>query len=287
METKPETKSPKIIRDERICLALPVYGKADVPFVQCLMQTLATTQVVAFVDFLPGDSLVNRARNNLAHRFMEGFPQMGQDGESEIVRHDWLMFIDTDLVFKPESIEELYRLGIERGPGVYVGTYPIKQLKPKVVMNAVPGHKPAADGTVEVREAGTGFMLIHRDVFAKMQAHFKDEIEYETDSGSDQAARTIMCDYFSVGVRKDPELGWKRFLSEDWYFCQRWREMGGKIIMQTKISCGHIGTFTYPGNPREIIEAGEIFKKAIEIDSKRPKGSPVLVKTVKSEPIAA
>ena len=290
METKPEikTETPRILRSEHICLSLPVYGKADVPFVQCLMQTLATTAVVGFVDFLPGDSLVNRARNNLAHRFMVGFPGLDDDGKPVVTQFDWMMFIDTDLVFKPEAVELLYELGRERGPGVYVGTYPIKQLKPKVVMNAVPGHKIAEDGTVEVREAGTGLMLIHRDVFAKMQERYRDEIEYETDSGSEQVARTIMHDYFSVGVRKDPNLGWKRFLSEDWYFCQRWREMGGKILMQTRISCGHIGQFTFPGNPQEVIDAAEVFKKGIEKMKERHGAAPVLVKTVRqAEPVAA
>ena len=70
METKSETKtdSPRIIRSEAVCLSLPVYGKADVPFVQCLINLLSSTTCVQQVDFLPGDSLVNRARNNLAHR---------------------------------------------------------------------------------------------------------------------------------------------------------------------------------------------------------------------------
>ena len=278
-ENKPSTR---IVRDPGICLSLPVYGKADVPFVQCMMNLLATSTSVTQVDFLQGDSLVNRARNNLAHRFMKGFPGHDEQGPMT-TQHDWLLFIDTDLIFAPEDVDLLYALGREKGPGVYVGTYPIKQLKPKVVMNAIPGKKIEADGTIEVREAGTGFMLIHREVFARMAKHFEHEIRYEADAGNAHDAREIMNDFFSVGVRLDPDLGWKRFLSEDWYFCQRWREMGGKILMQTRISCQHIGTFAYPGDPKDVIAAGEHYKAALErIQAARAKSAPrpVSVKTV-------
>ena len=243
---------------------MPVYGKIDVPFVQCLMGMLSTTQTVQMWDFFPGDSLVNRARNNLAKRFLEGFP--GQDGAGNpvIVKHDWMLFLDTDLVFRGEDVDRLYQLGMKRGPGIYCGAYPIKQLKPKVVFNNMPNCVPDEEGIVEVREAGTGFMLIHRNVFEQMQEKCRDEIEYDVDMGIPTDKPVISWDFFSVGVYYDPLLKRKRFLSEDWYFCQRWRALGGKVLMHTKISCNHIGVFSYPGNPQEIIEAADVYKKAAE-----------------------
>jgi len=281
-----------VIRDPRICLAMPVYGKIDVPFVQCLMGMLASSTVVQMWDFLPGDSLVNRARNNLAKRFLEGYA--GQDGAGNpvTVKHDWLLFLDTDLVFRPEDVQKLYDLGMKKGPGIYAGTYPIKQLKPKVVFNNIAGCVPDEEGIVEVREAGTGFMLIHRNVFEQMMDKCKDEIEYVVDSGDPSNPAIISWDFFSVGVRMDPDLKRKRFLSEDWYFCQRWRSLGGKILMHTKTSCMHIGTFSYPGNPQEIIEAGDYYKKAFEMiaQQQKPKvvkvGPPEHFVEKKAEPIA-
>lgn len=271
------TAALPIIRDPRICLSMPVYGKIDVPFVQCLMGMLSSSTVVQMWDFLPGDSLVNRARNNLAKRFLQGFPGHDGGGNRVTVKHDWMLFLDTDLVFKAEDVEMLYNFGMKHGPGIYCGAYPIKQIKPKVVFNNMPNCVPDAEGIVEVREAGTGFMLIHRNVFEQMQEKLKDQIEYVVDMGHTQGPEEIAWDFFSVGVYFDKLLGKKRFLSEDWYFCQRWRELGGKVLMHTKISCNHIGTFNYPGNPQEILDAAEHYKKAFEIIAAQQKPKVVRV----------
>lgn len=265
-----------VIRDSRICLAMPVYGKIDVPFVQCLMATLASSTLIQMWDFLPGDSLINRARNNLAKRFLEGYTGQDGAGNKVTVKHDWLLFLDTDLIFRPEDIQKLYDLGLKKGPGIYAGTYPIKQLKPKVVFNNIAGAVPDAEGIVEVREAGTGFMLIHRKVFEDMMEKCGDEIKYAVDMGDASLEPVYSYDFFSVGVHFDKDLKRKRFLSEDWFFCQRWRELGGKVLMHTKTSCNHIGTFSYPGNPQDIMDAADHYKKAFAIIDAQKK--PLVVK---------
>lgn len=284
METETKTQSqPTAHNDPRICLSLPVYHRADVPFVQCLINLLLKTEIIGQVDFLPGDSLVNRARNNLTGRFLEGFSATDDKGQPVTILHDWLLFIDTDLIFNPDSVIQLYEAAKKRGPGIYCGTYPIKQLKPKIVFNNLPGHVPDAEGWVRVREAGTGFMLIHREVFEKMREQYRDEIEFIADTGTTEIKKGW--DFFTVGVRMDNDLQRKRFLSEDWYFCQRWRAMGGEIWMQTRVQCGHIGNYTYPGDPKAVMEAAEHYKKAFELAAK-PAVHSVKVKTVRSEPEA-
>lgn len=265
-QTTPAAKAAlPVIRDSRICLAMPVYGKIDVPFVQCLMALMASSTIVQMWDFLAGDSLVNRARNNLAKRFLEGFPGADGAGNPVTVKHDWLLFLDTDLVFRPEDIQKVYDLGLAKGPGIYAGTYPMKQLRPKVVFNNIAGALPDAEGIVEVREAGTGFMLIHREVFEKMIEKCGDEIKFAVDMGDATEPPVYSYDFFSVGVYFDTDLKRKRFLSEDWFFCQRWRALGGKILLHTRVSCNHIGTYSYPGNPQEIIDAADHYKKAFAI----------------------
>ena len=273
-----------VVKNPNICLCLPVYGKADVPFFQCLMATLSGTRnLIDHIDFLVGDSLVNRARNVLSHRFLEGYIGQNEKGEPVRVLHEWMLFLDTDLMFNPQSVVSLLELGRARGPGIYAGCYPIKQLKPKIVMNNLPGHLPGPDGTVEVREAGTGFMLIHREVFEQMREKYRDEIEYFVDNG-DAKNTKLGWDFFSVGVRFDKDLGRKRFLSEDWYFCQRWREMGGHIILQTKIQCQHIGTIAYPPPPDEIIEAAKVIQEAKDRMAKMGATKTISVTTVTDDP---
>jgi len=277
----PTKQQIQILRDEGILLALPAFDRIDVPFVMSYSELLSSTRLIKQVDWMPGDSLVNRARNNLAHRFMQGYPTQLENGGTAIMQYDWLLFLDTDLIFRPESVIQLYELARERGPGIYAGTYPMKQLKPKVVCNTMPNATVHPDGTVEVREAGTGFMLIHRKVFETMVEKFSDEIKYAVDMGDDKSPQRYMYDFFSVGVRYDPVTKQRRFLSEDWYFCQRWREAGGKIIMQTKIYCAHIGKFSYPGNPQEICEAADYLRK-----NAPNLGKPQTVAVKTAEPVA-
>jgi hypothetical protein len=282
MENQPTQQT---VKDPRICVSLPVYSQMFAPFVQSLWGARDTLPCIGFIDILPGDSLVNRARNNLASRFLKGFPGNNENGPATVL-FDWMLFIDTDLVFQPVAIQTLYELGVRSGPGIYAGTYPLKQLKPKVVFNNLPGKAPGPDGTVEVREAGTGFMLIHREVFEKMKEAFAEEMAFIVDKGDKPGPDETGYDYFSVGVRMDKEMKRKRFLSEDWYFCQRWREIGGKVILHTKIQCGHIGNFVYPGNAQDVLDAAEHIKKGMEMlkTQGKPAGGAVAVsvKTVKS-----
>jgi hypothetical protein len=43
----------------------------------------------------------------------------------------------------------------------------------------------------------------------------------------------------------DKNLPYKKYLSEDWSFCQRWRALGGKIYSDSSIVLKHIGKFSY------------------------------------------
>lgn len=270
METQQDSKAEErktvpTVRDERVYLGLPAYGGViHAPFASCMMELICTDAGVAKIEFYNGDSLVCRARNKLAGWFHNGRPAKDAEGNEILVQYDWLLFIDTDLIFNPRQVANLIKYAKAHGPNIYCGAYPLKTIKPRVVFNAMPGCQRDADGVLEVREAGTGMMLIHRDVFTKLIEAFGDEITYEADSGSMSQARAIENDFFRVGVRFDPILKYKRYLSEDWYFCQLWREIGGKVLMHTTTQCGHIGSMTYPPNPKEILEAAEIYKKAAE-----------------------
>lgn len=39
-----------------------------------------------------------------------------------------------------------------------------------------------------------------------------------------------------------------RYLSEDYAFCRRWRDLGGKVFVDTQSKLAHHGTFTYRGD---------------------------------------
>jgi hypothetical protein len=41
--------------------------------------------------------------------------------------------------------------------------------------------------------------------------------------------------------------GQQRTLSEDYAFCQRWRDIGGKVYLDVNIPMGHVGPKMYHG----------------------------------------
>lgn len=251
--------------DPRIFVAMPAYGgMIHAAFAESLLRSVTSLKtdiggkprpLIGHYGFIRNDALVSRARNNFAAEFLRGIRTVDGRGGESLTQFEWLMFLDTDLVFKPADIENLFRIAQRFGPGIYAGSYALKRLQPGFVYNPQPGAVPDADGVLEVREAGTGFMLIHREVFLRMAEHYRDEIAYETDRMDGGGGGELRHDFFTVGVRFDRVTGRKRYLSEDWYFCQRWRDMGGRILLHTGIRCGHIGQLTYPVSGEELLAA--------------------------------
>ena len=43
----------------------------------------------------------------------------------------------------------------------------------------------------------------------------------------------------------DPET--KRYLSEDYAFCRRWQQIGGKIYADVQATLGHVGNLPFGG----------------------------------------
>ena len=278
--TIPHAPAPKVIpevTDNRLWLASPAYGsKVDSGWMTSVMSCFSQLQCVGDLQIWGGDSLVCRARNNLCSMFLDGRVLQVQSVdkhnrplydekrmpviEEKRVKFDWMLFIDTDLIFQPHEVQMLYDLAIRKGPGIYCGTYPLKTIKPKIVFNPRPGSSVDAEGVVSVFEGGTGFMMIHRSCLEKMRKAYPDN-DYTRDGG-DQTSLGPGHDWFQVGTYKQENKP-TRYLSEDYYFCRKWIDMGGDIYMQTKICANHIGMITYPINPQEIIAVAEVYTKAL------------------------
>jgi hypothetical protein len=216
----------------KIFLGLPVYGAYNAHFVHSLL-ALAARRPRPFeivIRPLVGESHVGRARNRLAAQFL-----------ASDCTH--LLFIDTDIVFSPEHIARL----ASHSKAIVAGLYPKKQLELDWVYNCIPGEETRPDGLQRVKYAGTGCLMIARHVFEEMRVRYP-EIEYDPDDGDEPG---VKWDFFSSGVWTDPSSGRRRWLSEDWYFCQRAQELGFGIWMDTEVALKHVGEFVYPVQPLE------------------------------------
>jgi hypothetical protein len=216
-------------RVKKLFVALPIYGAMDVFFSQSLMKLIMDPPCDLAVRMHPGDSLVSRARNTLTADFL-----------ASDCSH--LLFIDTDLVFSNEQV-----LRILNHPELVVGgLYPKKQEGPVqwVLNGCMEPTAPRADGLQEVRYVGTGFLRVAREVF-ELMAREGVAPEYKPDHRPRPER-----DFWSVGVH-EYEDGSRRYLSEDWFFCQRWLDLGGQVWADTRIVLKHVGQAIYPLKSQE------------------------------------
>ena len=179
------------------------------------------------IDTLSNESNVNRARNSCAAKFLSGD-----------CTH--LMFVDADIQFNPQDIVKL----INHDKDIVGGIYPQKTLPPKMVVNTLNNGEQQGD-LIEVGTLGTGFMLIKRTVFEQMIE--AGATPYSDDIGLSQQENANQYDFFQCTIDSNG-----KYLTEDWSFCRRWRQLGGKIWADKTIGLTHVGYFRFPPNMEEL-----------------------------------
>lgn len=208
----------------RVMIGLPIDNGAQSHFWQCLCQLIKDPPFEIQFEFNCGDSLVPRARNELTARFL-----------ASDCTH--LMFIDSDIMFTVHDVERLLADDLD----IVAGFYPKKQTRLEYVCNELLSPGPDIQPSVrQMAYMGTGFMLIKRGVFETMADRLGDDLRYISDFTG-----RLEYDFWSVGVYEYPD-GSRRYLSEDWYFCQRALVLGYKVWGDTRVKLHHIGLAVYP-----------------------------------------
>jgi len=269
MEIKIEVER---LRERPLVIATPAYGgMVSTPFHLAMIDTANRFSQLGINlkhCMLENESLVTRARNNLAKMFMH------DDGFNH------LLFIDADIKFAPDDILSMLSLDYD----VIAGCYPKKSINwsavHKAVLRGVPPEQLSQfigdhvlnfvpkegqqvfrlDEPIEVLDAGTGFMMIKRHVFEKMMEAYP-EIRYDPDYtlGNplfDEHKASGVYAFFDteiVDVNHGMQKGQQRYLSEDYSFCHKWRNIGGKIFVVPFVSLGHHGSYHYTGNLRAVL----------------------------------
>jgi hypothetical protein len=144
------------------------------------------------------------------------------------------MFIDADIGWEPWHLLVM----LNRDVDVIGGLYPMKSLPIKWCVNGFEGAEEGPDGLQEVTKTGTGFLLIKRHVFDKLNAHPAVK-PFMNDIGLPPELNPHMKTYFDTAVREN------RYYSEDWTFCENWRDIGGKIWVDKRVLLKHTGTYVF------------------------------------------
>lgn len=188
---------------DRVLVAIPTTGMVEIEYVTSILG-LARLEPKADIVHLSG-SLVYDARNTFVRKAIE------QD-------YSHVLFVDSDMVFNPDSLHRLMVHGKDIvGGNYYTRVRPYKScvfdqlgiVDGKVEFETV---KDIRQGLQECEGIGTGFLLIRTQVF-------KDIIE------------ACQCKPF------EPSIG----CGEDLAFCIRARACGYKVFVDHDLTIGHIG----------------------------------------------
>ena len=174
------------------------------------------------VETMTNESLITRARNTLTAKFLQN-----KDSTH-------LMFIDADIGWEPWHLLVL----LNRDVDIIGGLYPMKSLPIKWCVNGFDGAETGPDGLQEVTKTGTGFLLIKRHVFEKLNKHPAVK-PFNNDIGLPTELNQYMKTYFDTAVREN------RYYSEDWMFCENWRDIGGRVWVDKRVLLRHVGTYVF------------------------------------------
>jgi hypothetical protein len=198
--------------------------------------------------FVFNESLIQRGRNALVHQFLK-------------TDCTHLMFIDADIGWEPQYIEQM----LDANVPVLAGMYPKKEINWHMLENAVKAGVPTdqlkywtgnhvvnlLDGVTEavaeagkpfpVKYCGTGFMLIQRSVFDDLATFVSEYSNDVADLAGNIGQQEKIREYFTV------EVVGQQLLSEDYGFCKLCNDLTIPIHVAPWVQLTHTGTFCFEG----------------------------------------
>jgi hypothetical protein len=260
------------LRKRKIMVATPMYGGQCHGMYAKSCADLSKLCQAYDVDlkffYLFNESLITRARNYCVDEF---------------IRSDYthLMFIDSDIGFDPHDVLSLAAMmdPEEEDPKeVMCGPYPKKTIAWEKIKRAVDkgfadenpqnldkyvgdyvfnpadgGDSIRIDTPCKVLEGGTGFMMITKSAFEKFTAaypdytYLPDHVRTKHFDGSREIGM-----FFQALI--DPKS--KRYLSEDYMFCQYMQDVGVATWLCPWMRLVHTGSYTFGGSLADIAALG-------------------------------
>ncbi len=208
-----------------VMLATPAYNPPCLEFLHArdeIGSDLAANGIDYTILTSPGDSLVMRGRHTLMYEFLRS-----------VATH--LVFWDVDIEpLDPSVVRQM----LATGHAIVGGACPFRGSTGRVVCNLLEADKKRGKidsdevGCVPVNEIGTGFLMMSREAIVRL-CTTHPELLYFSDLPSQQGAP--MWALFDTVIER------RRFLSEDYFFCKLWRELGEQVYVYVPFEARHWG----------------------------------------------
>jgi hypothetical protein len=179
------------------------------------------------------DSVISRARNMLFSMFYFG---------------DWsdMLFIDADIGCQPGSFSRLMDHPVE----LVGAAYPPRAKDMPFVVKPLPHGMLSFDqeqktGLMEVEAVPTGFMRITRACAIKMVNGYGDKYYLDSTAPEGMPKCFNVFDFVHDGTC---------YWSEDYTFCRRFRDIGGKVWVDPFLEMTHVGSMVLKGSLLEDLK---------------------------------
>lgn len=234
----------------KIFVSIPILGRPELRHIYSVYQSiLSCPQHQVRLYFNENDSLISRVRNVHLSAFYNDYPEC-----------DYFMSLDSDLeIVNCRANNNILQRLISHDKDFVGGLYAIK--KPGVrrcSSISADGSSPQFNrGLQEMRWLSSGCWCIKRSAVEKMVKAYP-ELQYDGDDNA--SGKKIYGLYIPMlyDLKKDDfpgiQLPFRKYLSEDWSLCERWRAIGGQIFADTGIVLKHIGVHDYMLWDLEITE---------------------------------
>mmetsp|Transcript_1267 Transcript_1267/g.3030 ORF Transcript_1267/g.3030 Transcript_1267/m.3030 type:complete len:302 (-) Transcript_1267:54-959(-) len=203
---------------------------------------------------VPGIADLPKARGALIHQFLAN------------EHYHYVFFVDADVEWAPSMIERF----ILSGHDVVAAMYPKKQLDWHRLRDAARSAelsteelrsaaldypvefefedgrtqsrgevKTDGNGMARVKRAGAAFMMVSREAMLRLRQAYPSLAYVDPPSGQTHYG------LFHTGFEGGD--GDRRWVSEDFSFCDRWRAVGGEVWVDLTTGLNHTGSFRFEG----------------------------------------
>lgn len=148
-----------------------------------------------------------------------------------------LIFVDSDVTWEAGTLLKL----VDYDADCVAAIYPQRKDPVAFCVSYLDGEElreaPGHPGLLEVKGVPAGCLKLTRAMLEKMVAQYSDT-EFYCQAAPNEKAWALF-DPYRIGRLK---------FGEDYSFCNRWRDIGGKVFVDPEIKMGHCGYKTFIGS---------------------------------------
>jgi len=253
----------------KLLVATPVHSEVSIHYTESLLTLQGMGHSLGLtIDFLLlKSSLVTQGRNLCVSSFLNK------------KEYTHMLFIDSDISFDPSSVVKLLKCDKD----VVSIPYPMKTINWNKVHGRIQNDKNismndlsksgftypikvedqqninVSKGIMEVTHAPTGFMLIKKEAILKMVEKYPHlKIKQPTIMNGEAKDTENLWNFFDTWFDQKTN----KYYGEDFAFCQKFRDIGGKCYCYVDDFITHVGEYSYEGkfideliNTRKIDES--------------------------------